>query len=120
MLFRSFLGLLKGYTLATIFLAVLLLGFPIFDPAFALLRRALTGKPIMAPDRGHLHHRLVDKGYSHKRAVITLYGISGIFGLSAIALVNHDVRFVIGVFILMGILFYSNAKIASSKNDDES
>lgn len=113
----SILGLLKGYTLATIFIAVLILGLPIFDTAFAIIRRALSGKPIMSPDRGHLHHRLVDKGYSHKGAVITLYGISGAFGLSAIAVVKHDFRFVIAVFVIMGLLFYFNMKKMSSHDD---
>jgi UDP-GlcNAc:undecaprenyl-phosphate GlcNAc-1-phosphate transferase len=115
----SILGLLKGYTLATIFIAVLILALPIFDTAFAILRRFLAGKPIMSPDRGHLHHRLVDKGYSHKRAVITLYGISGVFGLAAIAFVNHDLRFILGVFILMGVLFYSNRKLFLESKTEE-
>lgn len=114
----SILGLLKGYTLATIFIAVLILGLPIFDTAFAIVRRALSGKPIMSPDRGHLHHRLVDKGYSHKGAVIILYGISGVFGLSAIAVAKHDFRFVIAVFVIMGLLFYFNMKKMSSHNDN--
>jgi UDP-GlcNAc:undecaprenyl-phosphate GlcNAc-1-phosphate transferase len=106
----SVLGLLKGYTLATIFIAVLVLALPIFDTAFAILRRALSGKPIMAPDRGHLHHRLVDRGYTHKGAVVTLYGISGMFGLSAVAVASHNFKFVIGIFVIMGLLFYFKVK----------
>ncbi|OON98105.1 MAG: undecaprenyl-phosphate alpha-N-acetylglucosaminyl 1-phosphate transferase [Epulopiscium sp. Nele67-Bin005] len=114
----SILGLLKTYTLGTIFVAILILGLPIFDTAFAIIRRFLAGKPIMSPDRGHLHHRLVDRGYTHKHAVVTLYGVSGIFGLSAIAFVKHDIRFVIAVFILMGILLYFNTKIMTPVNQD--
>ncbi len=114
----SVMGLLKGYTVATIFIAVLVLGLPIFDTSFAILRRLLTGKPIMAPDRGHLHHRLVDKGYTHKQAVVTLYGISGILGLSAIAFVNRDFKFVVLVFLLMGVLFYFSSKNIFGKNKD--
>lgn len=104
----SILGLLKSYTAATIFIAVLVLGLPIFDTTFAIVRRFINGKPIMAPDRGHLHHRLIDKGYSHKQAVVTLYGVSGGFGLTALAFFKQDVRFVIGIFIIMGLLFYMN------------
>ncbi len=116
----SILGLLKGYTMATIFIAVLVLGLPIFDTAFAIIRRALAGKPIMSPDRGHLHHRLVDKGYSQKQAVVTLYGISGILGLSAIAFFNRSVKFVFVVFLMMGFLLYFNMKAMTShdKNDE--
>ena len=91
----SILGLLKGYTLIAILLAILVLGLPVFDTVFSIFIRLLAGKPITSPARGHLHHRLVDRGYSQKRAVITLYGISGVFGLSAIALAQHDFRFII-------------------------
>ncbi len=104
----SILGLLKSYTFATIFIAILVLGLPIFDTAFAIIRRFLNGKPIMEADRGHLHHRLMDKGYSQKQAVVTLYGISGGLGLTAIALSTQDFRFVIGIFIIMALLFYMN------------
>ncbi len=110
----SILGLLKGYTIAAIFIAVLVLGLPIFDTAFAIIRRFLAGKPIMSPDRGHLHHRLVDRGYTHKQAVVTLYGISGILGLSAISFVNRDIRFVFLVFVMMGMLLYFNIKAMSA------
>ena len=115
----SVIGLLKGYTIGTIFVAVLILGLPIFDTAFAIIRRALSGKPIMSPDRGHLHHRLVDSGYTHKNAVVTLYGVSGILGLSAIAFVKHDFRFVVAVFVIMGLLIYLNMKTMAAKNAPE-
>jgi len=104
----SILGLLKSYTVATIFIAVLVLGLPIFDTAFAIIRRFINGKPIMEADRGHLHHRLMDKGYSQKQAVVTLYGISGGLGLTALTLSTQDFRFVFGIFIIMGLLFYMN------------
>lgn len=113
----SILGLLKSYTLVTIIIAVLVLGLPIFDTTFAVIRRLLAGRSIMSPDRGHLHHRLVDKGYSQKRAVFTLYGISGIFGLSAIALVRHELKFILGVFFIMGLLFYFNIKKFKTTSD---
>lgn len=114
----SVLGLLKGYTIGTIIVAVMILGLPIFDTAFAIIRRALSGKPIMSPDRGHLHHRLVDKGYSHKHAVVTLYGVSGILGLSAIAFAKHDFRFVVAVFVIMALLLFFNMKTMAVKELD--
>ena len=110
----SVMGLLKGYTVATIFIAVLVLGLPIFDTSFAIIRRFLAGKPIMSPDRGHLHHRLVDHGYSQKQAVVTLYGISGVLGLSAIAFFNRNIKFVLIVFVMMGVLLYITVKTMSA------
>lgn len=106
----SIQGLIKGYTAVTIIIAVLVLAIPIFDTTFAIFRRILTRRPIMEADRGHLHHRLVDKGYSQKRAVITLYGISGGFGIIGILLANKDTQMAFGVFIAMGIVLYMITK----------
>lgn len=107
----SVMGLLKGYTIATIFIAVLVLGLPIFDTSFAIIRRFLAGKPIMSPDRGHLHHRLVDHGYSQKQAVVTLYGISSMLGLSAIAFFVQNFKFVLLVFVMMAFLLFFTIRI---------
>lgn len=109
----SVMGLLKGYTIATIFIAVLVLGLPIFDTSFAIIRRFLAGRPIMSPDRGHLHHRLVDHGYTQKQAVVTLYGISSMLGLSAIAFFVQNFKFVLLVFIMMALLLFFTIKMMS-------
>ena len=58
--------------------------FPILDTAFAIVRRLLAGKSPFAPDRGHLHHRLVDMGFTQKESVNILYAICGILGLVAV------------------------------------
>lgn len=112
----SVMGLLKGYTIATIFIAILVLGLPIFDTLFAIVRRLLAGKSIMAPDREHLHHRLINRGYTQKQAVITLYGISGILGISAITCFNRKLNFTIIIFIVMSLMFYFTMKFMSIHN----
>jgi len=76
-------GALKSATVITLVAPALALGVPIFDTAFAVLRRALRGRPIMTPDRGHIHHRLLDMGLSHRGAVLLLYAISGALCLLA-------------------------------------
>ncbi len=65
---------------------LLVMALPIFDTLFAIIRRLLKGQPIMAPDRGHLHHRLIDRGFSHKTTVIILYGLSAILAISGIVM----------------------------------
>ncbi|MBQ9915183.1 MAG: undecaprenyl/decaprenyl-phosphate alpha-N-acetylglucosaminyl 1-phosphate transferase [Clostridia bacterium] len=65
---------------------LLALALPIFDTLFAIIRRLLKGQPIMAPDRGHLHHRLIDRGFSHRTTVIILYGLSAILAISGIVM----------------------------------
>jgi UDP-GlcNAc:undecaprenyl-phosphate GlcNAc-1-phosphate transferase len=117
------MGLLKGYTIATIFIAVLVLGLPIFDTAFAILRRFLAGKPIMSPDRGHLHHRLIDKGFDQKHSVLILYAVSGVSGISAILIslgkfYGGACVFLVAVAILiLNMTFVAENANASDKNE---
>jgi len=80
----SILGVFKSYALLAVLIAVLCLALPILDTAFAMIRRALSGKPIMGADRGHLHHRLIDRGYNQKQTVLILYIVSAVSGAIAI------------------------------------
>ncbi|MCT4688697.1 glycosyltransferase family 4 protein [Vallitalea sp.] len=110
----SIQGFIKSYTAITIIVAVLILGLPIFDTFFAILRRIANGKPVMQADRGHLHHRLVDRGYSHKRAVLTLYGISGGFGIAGILIAMNDIMFaliIIGLILVVWLLDFIARRI---------
>ena len=90
----SILGVAKTYTAAVIVLPVIALGLPIFDTIFAIIRRLIKGKSIKAvfqADRGHLHHKLVAKGFSQKQAVLILYGISAAFGMFAVILFDSGI-----------------------------
>ena len=79
-------GLLKSYAVVTVAIPILILGLPIFDTSFAILRRIIKHQPVFAPDRGHLHHRLLDHGYNQKQAVHILYVISASLSLLAIVM----------------------------------
>ena len=59
-------GGFKSYAVISFAVPVLIFGLPIFDTAFAMLRRMLTRRSPMSPDRGHIHHRLVDMGFSQE------------------------------------------------------
>ena len=87
----SIQGLFKFYTIISFAVPFLMLGLPIFDTAFAIIRRLAKGQSPMTPDRGHIHHRLIDMGFSQKQAVATLYVISAILGLSAVVLTTIGV-----------------------------
>ena len=90
----SILGVAKTYTMAVIVLPVIVLGLPIFDVMFAIIRRIAKGKSIKAvfkPDKGHLHHKLVEKGFSQKQAVLILYGLSASLGMFAIILFDSGI-----------------------------
>ncbi len=80
-------GLFKGYAVISLAAPILVLGLPIFDTVSAILRRLKNHQPIMAPDRGHLHHRLIDAGFSQKRAVTTIYVLCIILCIVAVGLI---------------------------------
>ena len=82
----SIQGLFKMYTIISFVVPFLLFGLPIFDTCFAFARRIAHGQSPMHPDRGHVHHRLIDMGFSQKQAVAVLYVITAILGLSAVVL----------------------------------
>lgn len=82
--------MLKTYTALTLVVAIIVLALPIADTLFAIIRRTINRRPISEGDRGHLHHRLIDKGLSQRKAVLTLYFISALFGLAAILVVLKD------------------------------
>ena len=98
----SVMGTVKSAATIALIVPIVALGLPIMDTAFAIMRRYLSGQPIFKPDRGHLHHRLLDRGLTQKQAVLLMYVISGCLGLSAIALT--EVNKVSGIIIIVGIL----------------
>ena len=102
----SILGIAKTYTMLVIVLPMLVLGIPIFDTLFAIIRRLRKGKSVKAivtADRGHLHHILMDLGFSQKQAVIILYCITAFLGLISVVLMDIDASY--GKIILFGAIF---------------
>ena len=90
----SILGVAKTYTSVVIALPMLVLGLPIFDVTWAIIRRVIKGKSIKAifkADKGHLHHRLVANGFSQKQAVLILYAVSAALGLFAIIILESGI-----------------------------
>ncbi len=101
-------------------LPFLILGLPIFDTLFAIVRRLIRGQGIMTPDRGHLHHRLIDLGFSQRAAVILLYALSAILAISAIVMFISDFMraFVLLLFIILfvGLTVFGRNNFADKKD----
>lgn len=74
----------KGATAVSLLVPMMALGVPIFDTLFAMVRRILERRPVFSPDRGHIHHRLLDMGLTHRRAVMIIYAVCGVFTVAAI------------------------------------
>lgn len=66
----------KGTVAAALIAPLVVLALPILDVTVAIGRRGLRGLPIFRPDRRHLHHRLLQSGFSHRRVVLILYGFT--------------------------------------------
>ena len=79
----SMLGF-KQVTIVSFVTPLLIIGVPLSDTFFAIVRRWVNKRPIFAPDKGHLHHRLRDLGFSHRRTVLIIWAVAAVFGVLAI------------------------------------
>ncbi|MGE7664304.1 glycosyltransferase family 4 protein [Ureibacillus composti] len=79
----SLLGF-KNITVVSFIIPVIMLGVPISDTFFAIVRRYRNKQKWSDPDKSHLHHRLIDMGFSHRQTVLIIYGIAAMFGLAAV------------------------------------
>lgn len=90
----SILGIAKTATAFVVVLPIIVLGLPIFDTLSAIIRRLIKGKSLKAvfqADKGHLHHKLIEKGLTQKEAVLLLYGVSVACGMFAVILFESDI-----------------------------
>lgn len=104
------LAIFSGGKIAT---ALLILGLPIIDVLWAVLRRILSGKSPFLPDNSHLHHELLKRGLSQRKTVLFIYSITLIFGISALVTRSFDkllVLVLLLIFTLSLILIIYSAK----------
>lgn len=79
----SLLGF-KNVTVFSLIVPIIILAVPISDTFFAIIRRIVHRKPLSLADKSHLHHCLLNLGYTHKQTVLMIYAISAICGLAAV------------------------------------
>jgi len=75
----------KASTAVSLLVPMLALGLPIFDTTLSMVRRYLAKQPLWGADRGHIHHRLLGLGITHRRAVLTLYAVTAVLATAALA-----------------------------------
>ena len=117
----SISGVLKVHTLVSFIIPLSIFALPLFDTTFAIFRRLIHGKSPFSPDRGHLHHRLIDMGLNQKQTVAVLYSICALLGLSAV-LFTSEKLWKAGLVIAAGILIFiiNFVLIKNPKTFDES
>ena len=114
----SLLGLYKSVTLFSVVVPVIILGVPIFDTTFAIIRRILNKQPISSPDKSHIHHRLMAFGLSHRMAVIVIYMIGLVFSLSAILLTSATIWLSLIIIFLLVMFMQVIAEVTGLVNEE--
>jgi UDP-GlcNAc:undecaprenyl-phosphate GlcNAc-1-phosphate transferase len=108
-----------GYTLAVLSIlgtakvavAMLVLGVPIIDAFWIIVRRLVQGRSPFTPDRGHLHHRLLDLGLTHRQTVLLIYAVCVGLGLLAMLLSGATQLYAFaGVFVASGFVLFILAR----------
>ncbi len=104
-----------GYTLAVLAIlgtakvavALLVLGVPIIDTFWIIVRRLSQGRSPFSPDRTHIHHRLLDLGLSHRQTVLTIYGICLALALLSMLLSGVTQLYAfLGIFVAFGLVLF--------------
>lgn len=103
----------KGTALTSLFVPIAILGLPILDTLFAIIRRMLKGQPIFSADRCHFHHQLLGMNFSQRTTVIIIYFINILFALTSIFYVLKDpvaatIIYVILTVIVVWFVCYTN------------
>ncbi|HPD07778.1 undecaprenyl/decaprenyl-phosphate alpha-N-acetylglucosaminyl 1-phosphate transferase [Patescibacteria group bacterium] len=106
LLLGYFLGVLAIISGGKIAIALLIMGIPMLDVAWVIVRRLLNGEnPFKSADRGHLHYRLLDLGWGVRRSVLAYYLIALVFGVSALFLQSRGKRLaLLLLFLVMAIV----------------
>ena len=100
----SIFGVAKTYTLVVVVAPLIVLGLPVVDTIVAIFRRIIKGKSIkaiMKADKGHLHHKLLKRGFTQREAVLVMYAITAALGLFAIVLLESGIWKAISFLILV-------------------
>jgi UDP-GlcNAc:undecaprenyl-phosphate GlcNAc-1-phosphate transferase len=101
------LAILSILGAAKIAVALLVLGVPIIDTFWIITRRLAAGSSPFTPDRGHIHHRLLDLGLTHRGAVLLIYGICTLLAVASLLLTGSGPLYAfLGIVIGFGLVLY--------------
>lgn len=99
----SIQGLFKFYAIISFVIPFFMLGVPIFDTCFAVIRRLHNGESPFKADREHVHYRLMDMGFSKKQTVAVLYGVSAVLGLTAVVTAASGLSRGLILLVMLGL-----------------
>ncbi|MGH9800395.1 MAG: glycosyltransferase family 4 protein [Blastocatellia bacterium] len=105
----SLAGSQKGSTIVAIAIPLVTFGLPVTEAGLSLVRRFVSGQSLLAGDRGHIHHKLLQHGLTQRQTAILLYAVCAMFSLFGLMLINPKrnlaalIYFVLGVGIVFGV-----------------
>ncbi|MFD2760921.1 glycosyltransferase family 4 protein [Lentibacillus juripiscarius] len=105
----SMLGLFKNVALFSFAIPIIVIAVPFFDTTLAIIRRAINRQGIATADKKHIHYQLMKMGYSHRTAVLIIYGFSAFFGGMAIVFNSGTM---LSSFIIFGMIIVGMQLIA--------
>jgi UDP-GlcNAc:undecaprenyl-phosphate/decaprenyl-phosphate GlcNAc-1-phosphate transferase len=117
-----------GYTLALLSLlgsakvavALLVLGVPIIDTFYIIVRRLSKGRSPFSADRGHIHHRLLDLGLTHRQTVVLIYAIcAGLGALSLFLSGTGQLYAFVGAFLVFGVVILVLDRVVEDRTPHE-
>jgi UDP-GlcNAc:undecaprenyl-phosphate GlcNAc-1-phosphate transferase len=79
-------GSQKAPTFVAVAIPVVSFGLPILETSLSIVRRLISGRPIFTADREHIHHKLLQMGFSHRQVVVVLYAVSAVFAMLSLFL----------------------------------
>ncbi len=93
----------KAPTAVAVAIPVVSFGLPILDTFMAVLRRFLNRRPLFTADGEHIHHKLLQRGLSHRQAVVVLYAVSACFALISLPLLSPNSGMIAVVLTIVGL-----------------
>lgn len=105
-------GLAKSFTVLSLVTPVLVLAIPILDTLFAIIRRKINHKPIFKADKHHLHHCLLNYGFSHRNTVLIIYAVSAVLALCGLIMTYLEPKQGLCLLAIISVvIIYGAAKI---------
>lgn len=115
----TMLAVLSIFGTAKVATALLVLAVPIVDTFYVLVRRILQGRPPFAPDRGHIHHRLLDLGLSHAQSVLLIYAVTvGLALLSFVLNGEQQIATFLAFAVALGLLLVALPARGAARETD--
>jgi UDP-GlcNAc:undecaprenyl-phosphate GlcNAc-1-phosphate transferase len=100
----SLFGVARVSALISLLIPVVIAGVPVIDTFTSIVRRLRSGKPVFSADRQHMHHRFIDLGFSQRKTVLIIYGLTLLLSVIAILIAQEQGPLRIVYFVVLAVV----------------